>query len=71
MMSIFAGRFPVGQNVAATWTVGVPSPAGPGPNFRKQIEDWFGEVMRWGLRRSDLEHFHFSEHTGHYSQVTI
>ncbi|CAB3383440.1 Hypothetical predicted protein [Cloeon dipterum] len=63
------GRFPVGQNVAATWTHGTPSPAGPTPDFRKQIEDWFSEVMRWGFRRSDLEHFHFSEHTGHYSQL--
>ncbi|XP_065336177.1 venom allergen 3-like [Cloeon dipterum] len=63
------GRFPVGQNVAATWTHGTPSPAGPTPDFRKQIEDWFSEVMRWGFRRSDLEHFLFSEHTGHYSQL--
>ncbi|KAF4518897.1 hypothetical protein B566_EDAN015289 [Ephemera danica] len=62
-------RFPVGQNVATTWTFENPSPAGPSPEFRRQVEAWFGEVMQWRLTRSDVEHFHFSERTGHYTQL--
>ncbi|KAJ0178778.1 hypothetical protein K1T71_005553 [Dendrolimus kikuchii] len=59
------GRFPVGQNVAATWTTRPPSaPADSQPDFQKQINAWFDEVRIYGFKPITGGHG-----TGHYSQL--
>ncbi|CAK1598805.1 unnamed protein product [Parnassius mnemosyne] len=58
-------RFPVGQNLAATWTTRPPSePADTQPDFMKQINAWFDEVRIFGFRPISGGHG-----TGHYSQL--
>lgn len=59
------GRFPVGQNLAATWTTRPPSEqADSEPDFMKQINAWFDEVRIYGFKPISGGHG-----TGHYSQV--
>lgn len=59
------GRFPVGQNLAATWTTRPPSEqADSEPDFMKQINAWFDEVHIYGFKPISGGHG-----TGHYSQV--
>ncbi|XP_014367510.1 venom allergen 5 isoform X1 [Papilio machaon] len=59
------GRFPVGQNLAATWTTRPPSsPADSQPDFMKQINAWFDEVRIYGFKPISGGHG-----TGHYSQL--
>ncbi|GBP27462.1 Venom allergen 3 [Eumeta japonica] len=59
------GRFPVGQNIAATWTTRPPSePQDSTPDFQKQIDAWFDEVSLYGFRPTTTGHG-----TGHYSQL--
>ncbi|XP_041970917.1 cell wall protein PRY3-like [Aricia agestis] len=59
------GRFPVGQNLAATWTTRPPSsPADQQPDFMKQIKAWFDEVSIFGFKPINGAHG-----TGHYSQL--
>ncbi|XP_072939716.1 venom allergen 5-like [Epargyreus clarus] len=59
------GRFPVGQNLAATWTTRPPSePADSEPDFNKQIDAWFDEVHIYGFKPISGGHG-----TGHYSQL--
>lgn len=61
------GRFPVGQNIAATWTTRRPSNAQDAtPDFNKQIHAWFDEVRAYGYKPTGYSHG-----TGHYSQVSI
>ncbi|XP_043517092.1 venom allergen 5-like [Frieseomelitta varia] len=53
-------RFPVGQNMARTWT----RPAGSSderPNWRQSIYSWFNEVQHYRAG--------YSETTGHYTQL--
>jgi hypothetical protein len=56
-------RFPVGQNIAVTWTT--RTNAGAAPDFRRQIMGWFNEVRHYGFYTA------FRKGTGHYSQVGI
>ncbi|PNF28465.1 hypothetical protein B7P43_G15223, partial [Cryptotermes secundus] len=56
-------RFPVGQNIAVTWTT--RTNAGAAPDFRRQIMGWFNEVRQYGFYSP------FRKGTGHYSQVGI
>ncbi|XP_067000503.1 venom allergen 5 [Anabrus simplex] len=56
------GRFPVGQNLAATWTT--RSSISPIPDFRRQINDWFNEVSLFHYGSTG-----FTVATGHYSQL--
>lgn len=59
------GRFPVGQNLAATWTTRPPSEqADSEPDFMKQINAWFDEVHIFGFKPINGGHG-----TGHYSQL--
>ncbi|CAG4914802.1 unnamed protein product [Colias eurytheme] len=59
------GRFPVGQNLAATWTTRPPSgPSDSQPDFMKQINAWFDEVRIYGFKPINGGHG-----TGHYSQL--
>lgn len=59
------GRFPVGQNLAATWTTRPPSgPSDSQPDFQKQIDAWFDEVRIFGFKPISGVHG-----TGHYSQL--
>lgn len=59
------GRFPVGQNIAATWTTREPTDAVDYvPDFSKQIKAWFDEVRAYGFKPADYAHG-----TGHYSQL--
>ncbi|CAK1546025.1 unnamed protein product [Leptosia nina] len=59
------GRFPVGQNLAATWTTRPPSgPSDSEPDFMKQINAWFDEVRIYGFKPISGGHG-----TGHYSQL--
>ncbi|XP_034829894.1 venom allergen 3-like [Maniola hyperantus] len=59
------GRFPVGQNLAATWTTRPPSGAVDSqPDFMKQINAWFDEVRIFGFKPISGGHG-----TGHYSQL--
>ncbi|CAG9795124.1 unnamed protein product [Diatraea saccharalis] len=59
------GRFPVGQNLAATWTTRPPSgPSDSQPDFMKQINAWFDEVKIYGFKPINGGHG-----TGHYSQL--
>lgn len=60
-------RFPVGQNIAATWTTRPPSgPEDSQPEFGTQINAWFDEVRIYGFKPISGGHG-----TGHYSQVRI
>ncbi|GLH10271.1 Venom allergen 5 [Gryllus bimaculatus] len=56
------GRFPVGQNLAATWTT--RTTVTPEPDFHKHIDGWFNEVRSYNYQTSG-----FSAATGHYSQL--
>jgi len=56
-------RFPVGQNLATTWTSPRPDTLGANPDFGTQINNWFNEVYRFGYQGS------FTHSSGHYSQV--
>lgn len=59
------GRFPVGQNLAATWTTRPPTePSDSAPDFQKQINAWFDEVGKYGFKPITGGHG-----TGHYSQL--
>ncbi|XP_049870213.1 venom allergen 5-like [Pectinophora gossypiella] len=59
------GRWPVGQNLAATWTTRPPTDAGDSePDFLKQINAWFDEVHIYYFRPISGGHG-----TGHYSQL--
>ncbi|CAG9559934.1 unnamed protein product [Danaus chrysippus] len=59
------GRFPVGQNLAATWTTRPPSDQSDSePDFMKQIDAWFDEVKIYGFKPINGGHG-----TGHYSQL--
>ncbi|XP_077289006.1 salivary antigen-5-like isoform X2 [Arctopsyche grandis] len=59
------GRFPVGQNIAATWTTRRPTSAQDAtPDFNKQIHAWFDEVRAYGYKPTGYSHG-----TGHYSQL--
>ncbi|KAL4707941.1 hypothetical protein ACJJTC_013732 [Scirpophaga incertulas] len=59
------GRFPVGQNLAATWTTRPPSDSSDSqPDFMKQINAWFDEVRIYGFKPISGGHG-----TGHYSQL--
>lgn len=61
------GRWPVGQNLAATWTTRPPtSPEDSEPDFMKQINAWFDEVRIFYFKPISGGHG-----TGHYSQVNI
>ncbi|XP_071449351.1 scoloptoxin SSD552-like [Hetaerina americana] len=62
-----SSRFTVGENIAATWTYGHPSPSGSSPDFRKCISDWFAEVSYFPS--SNVRQYQFSHSTGHYSQL--
>jgi hypothetical protein len=57
-------RFPVGQNIAVTWTT--RTNAGPAPDFPRQVRGWFNEVRHFGFYST-----RFTKGTGHYSQVGI
>lgn len=58
-------RFPVGQNIAATWTTRPPSGSQDSePDFSKQINAWFDEVRIFGFKPISGGHG-----TGHYSQL--
>ncbi|CAG9133132.1 hypothetical protein JYU34_006839 [Plutella xylostella] len=58
-------RWPVGQNIAATWTTRPPSgPEDSEPDFNKQINAWFNEVSIFGFKPINGGHG-----TGHYSQL--
>jgi hypothetical protein len=57
-------RFPVGQNIAVTWTT--RTNAGAAPDFRRQVTGWFSEVRHFGFYSLP-----FKKGTGHYSQVGI
>jgi hypothetical protein len=59
-----AARFPVGQNIAVTWTT--RTNAGATPNFPRQVMGWFNEVRHYGFNSAV-----FAKGTGHYSQVGI
>ncbi|KAI5644483.1 cysteine-rich secretory protein family domain-containing protein [Phthorimaea operculella] len=59
------GRWPVGQNLAATWTTRPPSSQEDNePDFMKQINAWFDEVNIYYFRPISGGHG-----TGHYSQL--
>ncbi|KAM3967221.1 venom allergen 5 [Aphomia sociella] len=59
------GRFPVGQNLAATWTTRPPTEATDSePDFMTQINAWFDEVRIFGFKPITGGHG-----TGHYSQL--
>lgn len=61
----YDGRFPVGQNLAATWTTRPPSQQSDSePDFKKQIDAWFDEVRIYGFKPITGGHG-----TGHYSQL--
>lgn len=61
------GRWPVGQNLAATWTTRPPTaPEDSEPDFMKQINAWFDEVRIFYFKPISGGHG-----TGHYSQVNI
>lgn len=55
-------RFPVGQNIAVTWTT--RTNAGAAPDFRRQVKSWFSEVEYFGFYSMP-----FTKGTGHYSQL--
>lgn len=55
-------RFPVGQNIAVTWTT--RTNAGAAPDFTRQIMGWFNEVRHYGFYSTA-----FTKGTGHYSQL--
>lgn len=57
-----AARFPVGQNIAVTWTT--RTNAGASPDFPRQVMGWFNEVRHYGFNSAGL-----AKGTGHYSQV--
>lgn len=56
------GRFPVGQNLAATWTT--RSSVSPSPDFQRQITGWYNEVHSFSYYSTG-----FTAGTGHYSQL--
>ncbi|XP_061711300.1 venom allergen 5-like [Cydia pomonella] len=59
------GRFPVGQNLAATWTTRPPTETKDSqPDFMRQIKAWFDEVRIYGFQPISGGHG-----TGHYSQL--
>lgn len=61
----YDGRFPVGQNLAATWTTRPPTdPSDSQPDFNTQINAWFDEVRIYGFKPITGGHG-----TGHYSQL--
>ena len=63
--SVFTlARFPVGQNIAITWTT--RTNAGAEPDFPRQVLGWFNEVRHFGFYSTP-----FTKGTGHYSQVGI
>ncbi|KAG8235435.1 hypothetical protein J437_LFUL015501 [Ladona fulva] len=62
-----SGRFPVGENIAATWTFQNPSPSGSTPDFNKVINDWFVESS--AFPGSGVSSYHFDRTTGHYTQI--
>ncbi|XP_021939333.1 venom allergen 5-like, partial [Zootermopsis nevadensis] len=55
-------RFPVGQNIAVTWTT--RTNAGASPDFPRQVMGWFNEVRHYGFNSAGL-----AKGTGHYSQL--
>nr|CAD7433286.1 unnamed protein product [Timema monikensis] len=55
-------RFPVGQNIASTWTTRTNT--SPAPNFPQQINAWFNEVHQFGFYTTG-----FTPATGHYTQL--
>ncbi|XP_069689676.1 venom allergen 5-like isoform X2 [Periplaneta americana] len=55
-------RFPVGQNIAVTWTT--RTNAGSNPDFPRQIRAWFNEVRNFAFYTTG-----FTKGTGHYSQL--
>jgi hypothetical protein len=59
-----AARFPVGQNIAVTWTT--RTNAGATPDFPRQVKGWFNEVRHFGFNSARL-----AKGTGHYSQVGV
>ncbi|KAF9409499.1 hypothetical protein HW555_011154 [Spodoptera exigua] len=61
----YDGRFPVGQNLAATWTTRPPTQSSDSePDFNKQINAWFDEVHVYYFKPITGGHG-----TGHYSQL--
>ncbi|XP_075231252.1 salivary antigen-5-like [Lycorma delicatula] len=56
-------RFPVGQNIATTWSSPRPDAYGEHPDFISQIYNWFNEVHSYSFSSG------FSFKTGHYSQM--
>ncbi|KAJ9601118.1 hypothetical protein L9F63_000697, partial [Diploptera punctata] len=55
-------RFPVGQNIAATWTT--RKKVSPEPDFATQVTGWFNEVRSFAFYSTG-----FTKGTGHYSQL--
>ncbi|XP_049843054.1 venom allergen 5.02-like [Schistocerca gregaria] len=55
-------RFPVGQNVAATWTT--RRQVSLEPDFARQIAAWYGEVAAYRYQDGSL-----GAATGHYTQL--
>ena len=64
LLCFLLARFPVGQNIAITWTT--RTNAGAAPDFRRQVTGWFSEVRHFGFYSLP-----FKKGTGHYSQVGI
>jgi len=64
LLCFHLARFPVGQNIAVTWTT--RTNAGAAPDFRRQVTGWFNEVRQFGFYSLP-----FKKGTGHYSQVGI
>lgn len=55
-------RFPVGQNIAITWTT--RKKVSPEPDFETQVTAWFNEVRSFTFYSTG-----FTKSTGHYSQL--
>ena len=39
------------------------------PDWTKQVERWFEEVMKFGFSSNKIDPFSFKHSTGHYTQV--
>ncbi|XP_064469148.1 venom allergen 3-like [Ornithodoros turicata] len=62
-------QYPVGQNVAATWSFDEEDNLLDEPDWGSQIYAWYEECTNGGFKASYINPFRFSKSWGHFSQI--